>query len=298
MNNISCEIIEDVLPLCAEKIASEATNRMVEEHIETCEKCREKFQKMKEATNIVPADIGTMPMKKLQKKINRKRISGMVLSGLVVLLCSILAVIHLNSPIYFSGSQEAVSLIIEDEDGVKIVFAEEVTGYEVDKSEMDGVVEYSMTCWRTVWDRLLGREMESKNIFEIFEGIEEGDRILFYSPGLENDEIIYGDDYDNGGRITLPRLVLNYYFVFAVLLLVVGILICVLLRKRDKKYIAAKLTLVPFSYVVASIMVLMGKGDIYNAQYYFTGIMLVAIVCYLLLYYLLGRLVWKEKVDA
>jgi len=296
LNNISCEIIEDVLPLCAENIASEATNRMVEEHIETCEKCRERFQKMKEATNIVPTDIGMMPMKKLQKKINRNRISGMVLSGLVVLLCSILAVIHLNSPIYFSGSQEAVSLIIEGEDGVEVFFVEKVTGYDVDKSEVNGVTEYSIICWSTIWDRVLGREMESKNIFEIFEGIEEGDRILFYSPGLEHDEIIYGDDYDNGGRITLPRLVLNYYFAFAVLLLAAGILTCVLLRKKDKKYIAAKLTLVPFSYVVASIMVLTGKGDIYNAQYYFTGIVLVAVVCYLLLYYLLGRWGWKEKV--
>lgn len=296
MNNISCEIIEDVLPLCAENIASEATNRMVEEHIETCEKCRERFQKMKEATNIVPTDIGMMPMKKLQKKINRKRISGMVLSGLVVLLCSILAVIHLNSPIYFSGSQEAVSLIIEGEDGVEVFFVEKVTGYDVDKSEIDGNTVYSLTCWRTIWDKLWGRE--TKTISEVFEDIEVGDTIVFYGPGLEIDEVIYGDNSGSGGSITLPRLVLNYYLIFAILLLIAGMLVCVFIRKKDKKYIAAKLTLVPFAYVVASIMVLMGKGDIYNAQYYFTGIMLVAIVCYLLLYYLLGRLVWKEKANA
>ena len=38
---IPCEMIQDILPLYAESLTSEVTNREVESHLADCEMCRE-----------------------------------------------------------------------------------------------------------------------------------------------------------------------------------------------------------------------------------------------------------------
>lgn len=44
---IECDVIKDLLPLYTEQIASEASNRMVEEHLKACDQCRKAYQEMK-----------------------------------------------------------------------------------------------------------------------------------------------------------------------------------------------------------------------------------------------------------
>lgn len=46
INKKECKIIEDILPNYADKITSEETNKFVEEHIERCVECNEKFKSM------------------------------------------------------------------------------------------------------------------------------------------------------------------------------------------------------------------------------------------------------------
>lgn len=41
MNKISCEIVLDLLPLVKDNVASEQSKKLVKEHIETCESCKE-----------------------------------------------------------------------------------------------------------------------------------------------------------------------------------------------------------------------------------------------------------------
>lgn len=48
MEKITCDIIEDLLPSYVDGICSEATRQCVEEHMETCEKCRKKVKLLKE----------------------------------------------------------------------------------------------------------------------------------------------------------------------------------------------------------------------------------------------------------
>lgn len=43
-----CKIVQDLLELYMEKLTSDATNEYIEEHLEECNKCKRKFDKMKE----------------------------------------------------------------------------------------------------------------------------------------------------------------------------------------------------------------------------------------------------------
>lgn len=50
MENISCDIIKDLMPSYADGICSEATEKCVEEHIEGCSKCRQALETYKNRT--------------------------------------------------------------------------------------------------------------------------------------------------------------------------------------------------------------------------------------------------------
>lgn len=46
MNKISCDVIKDLLPLYIDKVVSEDTELLIEEHIAKCDKCREVLEHM------------------------------------------------------------------------------------------------------------------------------------------------------------------------------------------------------------------------------------------------------------
>lgn len=49
---IECDVIKDLLPLYTEQTASEASNRMVEEHLKACDQCRKAYQEMKTPASV------------------------------------------------------------------------------------------------------------------------------------------------------------------------------------------------------------------------------------------------------
>lgn len=104
------------------------------------------------------------------------------------------------------------------------------------------------------------------------------DRIGYY-PGNNGGETVYLYESEKaaaqgGGSIVLPRLTLNYYTIIAVVLAVICLPLCFLFRKNEKRFtIALKAALVPAIYAICSIAILFGKNDIYNAAYYFSGIL-------------------------
>lgn len=45
--NKNCEIIKDLLPLYVDRLTSEESNKLIEEHINACDKCKEMLENMK-----------------------------------------------------------------------------------------------------------------------------------------------------------------------------------------------------------------------------------------------------------
>ena len=46
MSKISCDIIQDMLPLYYDEVCSADSRKMIEEHLQECEKCSNIFQKV------------------------------------------------------------------------------------------------------------------------------------------------------------------------------------------------------------------------------------------------------------
>lgn len=80
---MTCEVIRDLLPLCADNVASQESRAAVEEHIRTCDECRALYESMcapVEATEVKAPDY--MDAVRQQKKENRRfilRVYGVAL---------------------------------------------------------------------------------------------------------------------------------------------------------------------------------------------------------------------------
>ena len=93
--NISCKVIQDLLPLYHDNVCSPETNALVEEHLQTCEACQEEFHKLEEsplAENGKKEEAekeNVQRMKNVKKALHKKRVRVSVITAVVVLLLCI-----------------------------------------------------------------------------------------------------------------------------------------------------------------------------------------------------------------
>ena len=57
MKKISCNIIKDILPLYLDGVVSDDTRQMVEEHLRTCDQCREEAVMLKQDVPCLPVRV-------------------------------------------------------------------------------------------------------------------------------------------------------------------------------------------------------------------------------------------------
>ncbi len=300
MNKINCDIINDILPLYVENMVSDATKKMVEEHIENCEDCSNKLVSMKKEM-LIPADNNTNVILKIKKQIDRKNIQTAFLSGLIVLVIAVLTVSHLNSPISLAYSQEIVSITPNDDGTVSLTLGDEVAGYSIESLHDEDMTYYSMTCWNTLWNQYFSNSGKRTVTIDNQESNRNIDKIYYYSAeNYQNgDLLIYSAESntigETGGMVTLPRLVLNYFLIFSAFLMAVGIVLCIVLRGKDKSRISLRITLLPLSYFLSSILVMAGHRDMYNSEYYFLRILILSIIMYLLIHYIVFKFILRKK---
>ena len=73
-NELNCEIIKDLLPLYVDKLVSEETKNIVEEHIEECDNCKSTLEDINPEEKINPEDnIKQVDCFKKIKKKSRKK---------------------------------------------------------------------------------------------------------------------------------------------------------------------------------------------------------------------------------
>ena len=88
---MTCEVIRDLLPLCADGVASEESRAAVEEHIRTCDECRTLYESMCKPVEAqeAPKEPDYMDAVRQQKKENRRfvlRVYGVTVAVLLLLL--------------------------------------------------------------------------------------------------------------------------------------------------------------------------------------------------------------------
>lgn len=110
-----CDIIRDLLPLYAEDMTSQASKKIVEEHLGECESCMGYLEELKKPAEI-PQDIEVKSLTKVTKSIQKRTLLTTITA--IFLIASILTGLGawLFHPIWL-GADEAILAVEEVEHG-------------------------------------------------------------------------------------------------------------------------------------------------------------------------------------
>ena len=242
--------------------------------------------------------ISTDSMTLTKALLSRRRYVNILLGFLISLALVTATAVHLMSPIYFEGDDNAVT--IEELPGGMLVgvLSEDVTGCEVSdviNQPLGQGRAVFVSCYKTRLDQLLNKRPD--NLVMI--GLKEEVNMVYYFPssiagsgGTGGDQLIYKSENApdiSGGVETLPRLLYNFWLMVGAAASVIGIVLLIIFRK---KYFAPKLLKIvalPVCFTVSTVLCLMGHfNEVYNASFYFSGIVVLAITLYLLFWLILS----------
>lgn len=202
------------------------------------------------------------------------------LAGLVIVT---LVAVHLTSP-YAMTYSEGLIRVDELDDGQLIARSrEDVAGITVERGADPDAPSRAwvfVSCYQTLWNRLCGTRGVS---IALLGHVGQIDRIYYY-PGTGEDRLLFptGASFD-GGMMTLPRLVYNYWIILGAALSAAGLAAYLLLRKKRFAERILKAALLPVCLTVSILAVLAGRyGQIYDAAFYLSGILLMTIALYAL----------------
>lgn len=289
---ISCNMIRDILPLYVEDMASQDTRDLVEEHIASCENCKKRLEEMRTFEE-PPVDTDIAPLRNIQNTLRKKKLQTIILSVMVTLVFAVVTIAYLTTPAYISYNENAVSIIEKDDGTVLLNFSEEVSGYNVNQypaADNSGYV-YDITTWETIWQQKINKNNLENTVLN--PNGETVASIYYYNTDGNENTLIYGDPITDGSVMTLPRLVLSYYVLFAIgFLLICGIGL-VIFRKNEKiRNGLEKMILLPISYLFAHLLIKGLHSATYLAGRDLYVILLVTIPLYFAL--LAGRNILKK----
>lgn len=94
MKSVNCDIIQDLLPSYCDKISSNSTNKLVEEHLQKCEKCKLALKNM---NKVVEADI----LDNQDKEINylkglKKRTKILIILSSIITIIILISIFVIN----------------------------------------------------------------------------------------------------------------------------------------------------------------------------------------------------------
>ena len=78
---LECDVIRDLLPLYAEKLASPASSALVEQHLSECPACRAELERMEKPVPVQPEPQPDAPLKNIRSSLNRRRLRTMLCSA-------------------------------------------------------------------------------------------------------------------------------------------------------------------------------------------------------------------------
>lgn len=146
---ISCDIIQDVLPLYAEDMVRPATKEMVEGHLRECEGCKAELEVLRKPQKL-PVEVEVKSLKRVGESIRRRRILAVLAVFLFITTVLVGGALMLDATVYLTAN-EAVEEIFVTEDGVTIRWDDRIIGTSgfVDKENPQN---YEVTAWTNVYN--------------------------------------------------------------------------------------------------------------------------------------------------
>lgn len=149
MSKISCDVINDMLPLYVEEVTSEDTNQLLEEHLATCDTCRKDYEIMKKGVYIPTNEKENLEEVKylhsfrkfLQK---RKWFTAMISVVATILILFTLQVALVLPRIYIPYHENHVSIQVEQGNvyaNCELPYYNGIVAHNSVEIEVDGKVE-------------------------------------------------------------------------------------------------------------------------------------------------------------
>lgn len=224
-----CGIIRDLLPLYTENLCREESKKAVEEHLLNCPDCKAQLDIFQKESKLTPLEAA--PIKSLTKKLRGKHRKLMILAVVLVLFLSTVAFHHLTEKHYLEYAPDLIDviptadgsgLVISPKTGINAVLEvqsypspEEVPSYP--SPEFEGFAEYHISMYKSGG----AFHQNQTNLITLKDDVKT--RVYYIAPN-KTAIPLYGEKaHDN--FIVLPRLSLNYYFMFAgALLIIMGVI--------------------------------------------------------------------------
>lgn len=276
-----CNIIRDILPLYAEHMVSPDTASFVEEHLQTCAACQRESAQMQQP-QALPASADAAPLLSLRKKLERKRIQAIILTAVLVMALLVSAFAAVDAPIYFPYTEDLITAEPVDNGGIRLTFSEAVTDFDYTIfPDPDGASRYicSVEAWTSLWDRWFSSDKGA--LSTIVYPTEPDSTTVLYAPNDGTESVCVYGETDSRGTIALPRLVLGYYLLLAVLVLALLSLLWVLVRKKAAVRLwTERVLLYPVSYILSHLILMGFRFPSYSMPRDFLLIVFVSLLLY------------------
>lgn len=288
---VSCNVIQDILPLYVENIVSEDSEQIIEEHLDSCEKCKKYLDEIK-SPNTYVQNADEVPMKKLKSLLLRKKIQVIAISVFLSLVVATVIGANLVSPRYFSHSDNIVSLKESNDGIVYATFDDNVSGYGISSSLSDDKSGYAyhIVAWDSIWDGKIMKN-DTKNIVLNPNG-ENVKAVYYYETNGSGEILLYGEQQNPCG-VVIKQPNLGLLAGYAILMLLVCAIMLIAYRKnKSKATIITIVLLLPISYLLSHLMIKGFSVDSYSSSQYFWEILLFMLPIYcvlLLLIYFIKR---------
>lgn len=251
MNDLSCPVVRDLLPLYAEGLASEETASLVEAHLGACPDCRAALEAVRAPAEL-PAD-ASAPLRSLKTDLRRRRWRAAAVAALLVFLPLYLLLVRAFSPIYYTGYSPTLVTVSERADGaLSVEWSGLVSGLETDRTVLeDGSDTLYILPYTSLRDLRRADDPEHAGGGSLVLD-PAPDRVVY---GFYGDQVLLYGEPANGGTIILPRLVLRYYLALGVLAAAGSGLLWLFLRKTRASGVLRQIFFVPVSYAAADLLV-------------------------------------------
>ncbi len=305
---LPCAVVRDLLPLYAEKLTEEETEKMVDEHLEGCAECRQRLAEIdtKTASTVESGE----PLIALKQEIRKRRRYAAVIAALCVFigvytyffhvtsmkyvpwqdgLIEVARVETINPTEYFSGNEDVpenggavpAPTVAPDSaapavEALVLNVSSFINGFEEHVTiEDDGATTVLMQAVSTnPSPNRQTRSYYEQTYYPI------PDRLIY---GFEQPQKLLWGPPLNGGTEILPRLALAYYLLIAAAFAVMCGLTWAILRKRNCSWVPRQLFFVPVSYILSHLLLKGTQTTSFFMERDFISILVLTAAIYALL---------------
>ena len=243
-----------------------------------------KGERMKEEVPLEEVDaLHKDTLRSFRTLLHKRELRSLLIGFLASLLLLCITITHLRSPQSIPYDSNLLSIEVTQEGKILALANRKISGFEVDHVNYEGNHSVHLSAYSTLWDQLFQKKVAQVIQLGDTSEIDE----VYYYPGTTEDVLLYQSERadTSGGVETLPRLIYNFWILIGALFSIAGIVLTLLQKSKERKKSVLKFTLLPVSLTLSMLLILTGHTKaLYDAPYYFSGILLSTAVIYAIAY--------------